>query len=78
MTTDSRIIRKFERFLFNGIPEQPESTWERDGNTYVSMRESGKSLSNFDEIADNAPFTKIGEYRYDLKNGKTAYKRLIP
>ena len=42
----SRIIRKFDRFHFNGIPEQPESTWERDGHPYVEMRQTGKPQSS--------------------------------
>ena len=72
----SRIIRKFERFLFKGVPEQPESTYERDGNTYAAIRETGKSsVEAIDE--DEKNFTEVGEFTYDFAEGKETYKSKV-
>lgn len=43
MTNFFRAIRQFERFLFQGVPEQPEPTWERNISAHVEDRYSGKS-----------------------------------
>jgi len=70
---NSRIIRKFERFLFKGISEQPEPTWERNDNTNVEMRKTGKAQSNsVDQSAENE-FKVIGEYTYDFLAQKETY-----
>ena len=63
----SKIIRKFERMLFKGIPEQPEPTWERHSNTNVSMRETGRAQSAAfvkDVIKDSQILGKIS-YNYE-------------
>lgn len=44
MFNQFRAIRQFERFLFRGVPEQPESAWQRDDvNAHVVKRLSGRS-----------------------------------
>lgn len=59
------ITKKFERLLFNGILEQPEQTFERDGNTNVHMRETGKSQTSpsLTGLGKNAEI--IGYFQYD-------------
>ncbi|MET3980677.1 hypothetical protein ABIB62_003281 [Mucilaginibacter sp. UYP25] len=45
--TTSKITRKFERLLFKGIPEQPEHNWERNENSNVAARVTGRPPSPF-------------------------------
>lgn len=74
---NSRIIRKFERFLFKGIPEQPEPTWERDDNTYVSMRQTGKAQASSAVNKFCNDETIIGEFIYDFENQTEVYNSNI-
>jgi|HubBroStandDraft_2_1064218.scaffolds.fasta_scaffold306927_1 hypothetical protein len=73
---NSRIIRKFERFLFKGIPEQPESTYERDGNTYATIRETGRSSVKPVE-EDGKNFTEVGVFTYDFDKGIESYHSCV-
>lgn len=43
MVNSFRAIRQFERFLFRGVPERPESTWQREINANVVDRCTGRS-----------------------------------
>lgn len=43
MSEYNRIIRKFERLVFNGVPEKPEPNYERELNADVNDRFTGKS-----------------------------------
>lgn len=70
---NSRIIRKFERFLFKGITEQPEPTWERNDNTNVAMRQTGKAQSNSVDQNSETDFKIIGEFTYDFEAQKETY-----
>jgi len=45
MSWISRCNRDFEIFLFGGVPESPEATYERDLNTHVSGRLTGRPVS---------------------------------
>jgi hypothetical protein len=38
-----RAFRRFERFLFKGVPEHPEPSWERNTSANVIYRHTGKS-----------------------------------
>lgn len=72
----SRITRKFERFLFNGIPEQPEPIWERDSHTNVSVRHTGRSQAASDY--NNSGESKlIGYYTYDFEKELESYTSLV-
>lgn len=66
--TTSKIIRKFERFLFKGIPESPEQTWERNGNTNVALRQTGKSQTISTSTNESSDGEIIGAFRYDFVN----------
>lgn len=69
----SRLTRKFERFLFNGVPEQPEPIWERDANTNVSVRHTGKSQS-ISDYSDHSSETKvIGYFTYNFEKEEETY-----
>lgn len=64
------ITKKFERLLFNGILEQPEQTFERDGNTNVHMRETGKSQTSTSLAGLGKDNEVIGHFEYN-KETKT-------
>ena len=36
--------RKLEKFLFHGVLEKPEPTYERDDHTHFTERSTGRSL----------------------------------
>jgi len=67
----SRITRKFERFLFNGIPERPEPIWERNANTYVSVRHTGQAQTCSEQTNDESKI--IGYFTYDFKEQTEEY-----
>ena len=58
------MTRKFERLVFDGVPEQPESTWERDGNSYVSMRQTGRS-QNISSSSISETSIILGTFTFD-------------
>jgi hypothetical protein len=64
------MARKFERLLFDGIPEQPETVYERDDNGIIAWRLSGRSLASEEHISEGI---SIGTYRYDLETGEVVY-----
>jgi hypothetical protein len=43
-TNPYRAYRQLERKLFLGVPERPESFWEREGNHQMQGRMTGRSL----------------------------------
>ncbi|WP_316849629.1 hypothetical protein [Pedobacter agri] len=64
--SNSKAIRKFERLLFRGIPEQPEHTYERDQNSIVTSRLTGKS-QNENRIRRSQKTNVIGYVTYDFE-----------
>lgn len=73
MTNSFRAIRQFERFLFRGVLEQPEPTWERNTYAHVGDRHTGKS-----QLLERRDYYETGEeeliatiiYRPDQKEIK--------
>jgi len=66
-------IRKFERFLFKGVPEQLESVFERDGYSLIDMRKSGLSASiDYNKQLEEGQML-IGTYVYDFEEKKETY-----
>lgn len=65
------MTRKFERLLFDGIPEQPEAVYERDDNGFATLRMSGRSLASAEY--DSYEGISMGTYEYDLETGKVTY-----
>ncbi|RNC86263.1 MAG: hypothetical protein ED556_08170 [Winogradskyella sp.] len=47
----SKIIRKFERFMFHGVPERPEPTFQRNDHASYTDRHTGKS--NYTVTSEN-------------------------
>lgn len=69
----SRTIMKLERLLFFGVPEHPESTWDRDGHAYVEMRSTGRSASAIIGEISVSDAKVIGKMVYDLEAGTEQY-----
>ena len=45
MRNTFRANRQFERMLFNGIAEHPESVWQQNSHGLVNVRFTGRALS---------------------------------
>ena len=43
MANPYRAFRQLERKIFRGVPEHPESVWQREHNAHVPERLTGKS-----------------------------------
>ncbi len=72
--SSSKAIRKFERLLFKGIPEHPEQYYERDQNSSVALRVTGRSQNNnVDSSGDNR--NVIGYISYDFENHTEKFVR---
>ena len=61
---NSRMTRKFERLLFDGVPEQPEPIWERNDYSHVMMRQTGKSQVPFRHIVNPSALI-VGTFTFD-------------
>lgn len=70
-----KILRKFERFNFNGVPERPESSFERDSHSHFTERQTGRSVSSRKRHIDlkNAKF--LGWLKDDFENQKETFVR---
>lgn len=78
MSESNRITRKFERLLFRGVPDKPESNYEREFHAQVDDRLSGKSQlrnCNFDIETDN--LIKIANISYFIDSEKTIVECLL-
>lgn len=67
------IIRKFERFLFKGVPDTPETIYDRGGYSHVYMRSTGQSTMPEHSENQNSEQILIGTYVYDIENKTEAY-----
>jgi hypothetical protein len=76
MPDTDRAARQFERHVFRGVPEQPESNLERDSNLYAHDRQSGKSQLEDDpttHILRDA--IHVGTITYRLDANEVSYER---
>jgi hypothetical protein len=69
---NSKITRKYERLLFRGIPEHPEHNWERNENSNVSIRRTGKAQTTnlFDDSSNGCEVWGYFEYDHDNQTEK--------
>jgi hypothetical protein len=58
------MTRKFERLLFEGVPEQPEAMWERNDYSHVMMRKTGKPQVLFQHVP-NPTALIVGTFTFD-------------
>ncbi len=63
-----KVIRKFERFNFQGVPEGPELSFERDSHTQFTERQTGKSVTSFSNEIDYDNAKVIGKIVDDFEN----------
>lgn len=64
--SSSRIIRRYERFLFNGVPEFPEPIWGANDNFYFSPRYTGLSQIPSTIAPEDTKSNDIGCFIYDF------------
>lgn len=74
---NSRNIRKFERLLFNGIPEHPESMWERNSHGHIHMRQTGHSQSEAGEDDTDGVEPPIGYFQFNFETQTEEYHSYI-
>ena len=55
-----KVIRKFERFNFHGVPEGPELSFERDNYAQFTERQTGRSVTPFSNEVDLENASLIG------------------
>lgn len=68
-----KAIRKFERFNFQGVPEGPELSFERDNYTLFSERPTGKSVNTSSIEIDYENAKIIGVIIDDFSNKKETF-----
>ena len=69
----SKVISKFERLLFKGVPEQAENVYQRDDHSYPQKRKRGMSQTSADFDVDSLSEESLGYLKYDLKKGEIEY-----
>lgn len=68
-----KIIRKFESFNFQGVPEGPERSFERDDYSQYTERLTGKSLTSSSNEIDYENAIFLGYIRDDFENKKESF-----
>ena len=74
----SKVILKFERLLFNGIPDHPEHNWERDQNSNVSIRVTGRSRSTKSPVSIDSNTQVWGYFDLDFENETETFTPATP
>lgn len=69
----SDIIRKIEKYLFHGVTESPETTFERDDYSHVSERITGRSVNATVRGMSFADCTIIGSIHDDPATGEEVF-----
>lgn len=72
----SKIIRRFERFMFHGVPERPEPTFQRNDHASYTERQTGKPTSSSrssESLQENSIL--IGYLKDDFVNQKEIFTR---
>jgi hypothetical protein len=72
----SDAARKLEAFLFHGVPERPESTFERDDNSHVTERATGRSLSSPGAARKSDAWVTFGQIKVDIETETETFERV--
>lgn len=72
----SDAARKLEAFLFHGVPERPESTFERDDNLHVTERATGRSLSSPGAARKSGAWVTFGRIKVDIETETETFERI--
>ncbi len=68
----NKVISKFERLLFNGVPEQPEYVFQRNSNAIAMNRKRGMPAKNTPK-RPQTDTKRTGYIEYDLEKGICNY-----
>ncbi len=68
-----KVIRKFERFNFHGVPEGPELSFERDRYSQYTERQTGQSLNTSSNEIDYDNAVLLGHIKDDFDNKKETF-----
>ena len=71
-----KIIRKFERFNFHGVPEGPELSFERDNYSHYNERPTGKAVVSSPTEIDAENSILIGTIKDDFVNQVEIFTKL--
>lgn len=71
----SDAARKLEAFLFQGVPETPETTFSRDDNAHVTERSTGRSLNSPGAPQQSAEWVTLGRIRMDIETETHTFER---
>lgn len=73
-----RANRQFERFIFNGIPENPQPSWQTNTNAINFSRLTGMptTTSEIQHDENDKNFKLLGEYEFDHENQIIKFRRL--
>lgn len=67
-------IRALEFFLFGGIPEAPESMFERDSHHHAEVRRTRRGLATDPETFSSEPGTVVAVIEVDYATGDVILK----
>ena len=68
-----KVIRKFERFNFQGVPEGPELSFERDNYSQYTERQTGRSISANSSSIDYSKAELLGYIKDDFTNKQEVF-----
>jgi len=71
-----KVIRRFERFNFYGVPERPEPMFQRNNSAQYSERLSGKSVTTHSTEQKYDDSTLIGYIKDDFENQEETFIRV--
>ncbi len=69
----SKIIRRFERFMFHGVPERPEPTFQRNDNPNYTDRHTGKSNYSVKQENNKGKAILIGYIKDNFETQKETF-----
>ncbi|MGH9762880.1 MAG: hypothetical protein ACREDR_24370 [Blastocatellia bacterium] len=72
----SDAARKLEAFLFHGVPERPEATFERDDHAHFTQRSTGRSLNSLGAAQESGEWVTFGLIRVDFENETETFERV--
>ena len=72
----SDAARKFEKFVFHGVPEKPEPTFERDDYSQYTERQTGRTLNGAVDRVAKGEWVVVGKVVVDLVSETEEFVRV--
>jgi hypothetical protein len=72
----SDAMRKLEAFLFQGVPERPEPTFERDGYAHATERSTGRSINSSGTPEQSGEWVTFGQIKVDIETETEVFERI--